>query len=92
MNATTITLPAILDLKAAGPLKAEIQSHAGVALDLDTSKVERIGGLCLQILLAAAETWRAAGHSFRLINSGEVVRNDAHLLGATHLLPGVEAC
>lgn len=92
MSANTITLAAILDLKAAGPLKAEIQSHAGSPLDLDTSKVERMGGLCLQVLLAAAETWRAAGLPFRLINSGDAVRNDVQLLGAANLLTGAEAC
>ena len=92
MSVITITLPAILDLKAAGSLKAEIQLHAGSALDLDTSKVERVGGLCLQVLLAAAETWRAAGLPFRLIHSGDAARNDVQLLGAANLLTGAEAC
>lgn len=92
MTVATIFLPSVLDLKAAGPLKAEIQSHAGSALDLDASKVERVGGLCLQVLLAAAEAWRAAGFVFRLVNPGEVVCNDARLLGAEHLLSGAEAC
>ena len=92
MTVATILLPSILDLKAAGPLKVEIQSHAGSALDLDASKVERIGGLCLQVLLAAAEVWRTAGLAFRLVSSGEAVCNDARLLGAAHLLPGAEAC
>jgi chemotaxis protein CheX len=92
MSANTINLPAILDLKAAGPLKAEILANAGSALDLDVSKVERVGGLCLQVLLAASETWRTAGLPFRLVHPSETARNDMRLLGANHLLPGVEAC
>jgi chemotaxis protein CheX len=85
-----LDLPVILDLKAAGPLKADIQTHAGVALDVDASKVERLGGLCLQVLVAAAAAWRAGGQPFRLINVGEAFRKDARLLGATSLLPGLE--
>lgn len=92
MTAATITLPAVLDLRAAGPLKADIQALAGAPLDLDASNVERLGGLCLQVLLAASEAWRAAGHSFRLTNVGDSVRNDAQLLGAGQLLQGADAC
>ncbi|MFT3722242.1 MAG: STAS domain-containing protein [Hyphomonadaceae bacterium] len=86
----TIELSSTLDLKAAGPLKADIQSHAGGELELDASRVERLGGLCLQVIVAAAATWRAANQNFRLINVGEAFRKDARLLGATGLLPGLE--
>jgi chemotaxis protein CheX len=86
----TIELSSILDFKAAGPLKADIRSHAGGELELDASKVERLGGLCLQVLVAAAAAWRAASQNFKLINVGEAFRKDARLLGATGLLPGLE--
>jgi chemotaxis protein CheX len=86
----TIVLTSTLDLKAAQPLKAEIQSHAGGELELDASKVERLGGLCLQVIVAAAAAWAAANQTFRLINVGEAFRKDARLLGATGLLPGAE--
>lgn len=92
MSVNTLTLPAVLDLKAAASLKADIQAHAGSPLDLDVSKVERIGGLCLQVLLAAAEAWKAAGHPFRLVHPTDAARTDARLMGAQHLLPGIEAC
>ena len=92
MPATTITLPPILDLKAASVLKDEIESHAGAALEIDVSQVERVGGQCLQVLLAAAEAWRAAGLSFELVRPAEAACSDLRLLGATDLLPGAEAC
>jgi chemotaxis protein CheX len=78
----TITLPAILDLRAAAQLKADIQPHAGAALDLDASRVERLGGLCLQVLIAAEAQWRATGHGFRLINAGHAIRGDLRLMNA----------
>ncbi|SUS03256.1 conserved hypothetical protein [uncultured Defluviicoccus sp.] len=87
-----LVLPAVMDLRAAQPLKADIQAHAGAPLDLDASKVERMGGLCLQVLLAAETAWRATGHAFRVINPAETFRNDARLMGAAHLLPGLETC
>jgi chemotaxis protein CheX len=54
-----IELPAILDLNAASPLAAEFLAHRGEAVGVDASRVERIGGLCLQVLLSAVKTWRA---------------------------------
>lgn len=92
MNVATITLPPVLDFKAACSLKADIQAHAGAPLDLDVSKVERVGGLCLQVVLAAAEAWKVAGLPFQLVHANDTVRNDVRLMGATHLLSGVEAC
>jgi chemotaxis protein CheX len=92
MTTATINLPAVLDLKAAGPLKTQIETHMGSPLDIDVSGVERMGGLCLQVLLAAAETWRAQDLPFRLINPGDSARNDVRLLGAGHLLQGADAC
>jgi chemotaxis protein CheX len=81
-----LTLPAVLDLRAAGQLKADIQSRAGAALDLDASKVERVGGLCLQVLIAAEAHWRSAGHAFRLTNAGASFRDDLRLMNATQLV------
>lgn len=54
-------LPAIMDLRAAAPLAKELDALRGCPLTLDASAVERIGGLCLQILLSARITWDADG-------------------------------
>ena len=56
----TLLLPAQLDLKAAESLKADILVRRGKDLTLDGSAVERLGGLGLQVLLAARKTWAAA--------------------------------
>ena len=61
-----LTLAPVLDLRAAEPLKAELLSRRGEALALDASGVDRPGGLCLQVLLAARKTWAADGLNLRL--------------------------
>ena len=53
-----LTLSPVLDLTAAEPLKAELLAHRGRVLVVDASGVERLGGLCLQVLLSALSLWR----------------------------------
>jgi chemotaxis protein CheX len=59
--AVVIALPAVLDIRAAEPLKADLLAARGQALTVDASAVERLGGLCLQVLLSARKTWAADG-------------------------------
>jgi len=61
LSAATVSLPAVLDLQAADPLRAEILALRGRPLDIDASQVARMGGLCLQVLLSARATWMADG-------------------------------
>lgn len=56
-----LTLSARLDLAEAQPLAAALRSHRGAALTIDASGVQFLGGLCLQLLLAAAQDWRRSG-------------------------------
>jgi len=60
----TLELSEVLDLKAAGPLNEQLLALQGQALILDASKVQRIGGLCLQVLIAAQAAWRADNNDF----------------------------
>jgi len=95
MNAVVITLPAVLDLNAALALKNDIQARAGAPLDLDAAHVERLGGLCAQILIAAAQSWRGAGVALRVVNASAAFCDDARLLGAANLIlpgDGASAC
>ena len=62
----TLILAEVLDLNAAEPLKAELLALRGHPLTLDASGVERLGGLCLQILLSARKTWAADGVNLNL--------------------------
>jgi len=56
-----IVLAQVLDMNAAEPLKAELLARRGQPTTLDASNVERLGGLCLQVLLSARKTWAADG-------------------------------
>ncbi|RZJ31130.1 MAG: STAS domain-containing protein [Brevundimonas sp.] len=56
-----VVLPSVLDIRAAGPLQAELLGLRGQPVTLDASAVERLGGLCLQVLLSARATWAADG-------------------------------
>ncbi len=62
-------LPQILDLGAAAPLWSSLNDARGQALQLDGSEVERIGGLCLQVLLAAKARWASEGADFSIVNA-----------------------
>jgi chemotaxis protein CheX len=59
----TVQLEPVLDLGAAERLHATLMGLRGQPLDIDASQVERLGGLCLQVLISARDTWRADGHS-----------------------------
>jgi len=86
-----LALSSVLDLRAAAPLAAELRTHANAPLTLDAAQVERVGGLCLQVLIAAAEAWRAAGQSFQVVNASQAFRDDVRRMGATQLIPGSDA-
>jgi len=59
MASRTMMLPEILDVVAAGSLAESLLSLRGAYLEIDGSRVQRLGGQCLQILLSALSTWKA---------------------------------
>lgn len=81
-------LPAILDAVAAAPLRQtllELQAHP---LAIDASQVERLSTPSLQVLMAAAVSWKAAGQNFEITHESEVFTSVRDLLGLTpDLLP-----
>lgn len=82
MNAEIVLSP-VLDLRAAAPLKTEILALRGQAVTLDGSAVQRLGGLCFQVLLSAIKTWREEGQSLTFINVSEALVAQWNALGAT---------
>ncbi|WP_409019036.1 STAS domain-containing protein [Brevundimonas vesicularis] len=78
-----ISLSSVLDLRAAMPLKAEILAVRGQAVMLDGSAVQRLGGLCFQVLLAAIRTWREDGQSLTFVNVSEAFAAQWSALGAS---------
>jgi chemotaxis protein CheX len=65
---TTIVLDAVLDLRAAAPLRDVLLERRGGPIALDASRVEQLGGLCLQVLLAARQSWANDGASFAIVD------------------------
>lgn len=62
----TLVLDPVLDMKASGPLKAALIERRGRPVEVDASDVQRLGGLCLQVLLAAGRTWADDGCAFAI--------------------------
>lgn len=67
-EAAVIELPKAMNLTAAAPLAERLLGLHGAPVVLDASRVERLGGLCLQVLLSASLTWAGAGVPFVIAN------------------------
>lgn len=70
-DGATMSLPAILDLNAVGPLAHDILAVRGQALTLDASEVRRLGALGLQVLMSARNTWEHDGLPFFVAQPSE---------------------
>ena len=78
----TVRLDPSLDLKAAGPLMREILAVRGQDLALDASEVRRLGGQCLQVLLAAQTAWASDGRAFEIRQPSPAFVEGVALMGA----------
>ncbi|PSJ49581.1 STAS domain-containing protein [Pseudaminobacter soli (ex Li et al. 2025)] len=76
-------LPAVLDLKAAPALAACLAALRGAPLALDAGRVERLGGQCLQVLLAASHGWRADAAALTLSQPSPAFLDGLRLMGLT---------
>lgn len=83
----TVTLRSALDLAAAAPLRAELLALRGAPVLLDGTQVERLGGLCLQVLLSAERTWRKDHCDFALLQPSAAFAAALTSLGARNTLP-----
>ncbi len=70
-----------LDLSQAGALAAELRAREGAPLELDAGAVTHLGGLGLQLLLAAAADWRARGLPFSIHPRSEAFDEAVTLFG-----------
>jgi chemotaxis protein CheX len=84
-KSTTLRLSAVLDLKAAAPLKADLLAAKGESIEIDASQVQRLGGLCLQLLLSAQRSWATDGKTLRVINPSTDFADGLALFGAASL-------
>ena len=77
------SLPEVLDLKAATPLMEELLALRGQTVVIDASKVERLGTQCVQILIAAAATWKDEMTSFTIAEPSDSFTSGLQVLGLT---------
>lgn len=80
-GSATLELHPVLDIRQARPLADQLKSMRGKALSLDAGAVERLGGQCLQVLLAARNGWASDGVAFRLGGASEAFLHDLTTLG-----------
>jgi chemotaxis protein CheX len=80
---TGLELPPVLDLVAASALLEAFLTRRGQALTVNGSDVERLGGQCLQVMLAARAAWAADGQELVLENCSEDFAAALELLGVT---------
>ncbi len=85
-RAPPAVLPAVLDLKEAGPLAASLLARRGAPLVLDGSSVERVGAQCLQVLLAAQQTWQADQQAFQIATPSAAFTEALAAFGASSLV------
>jgi chemotaxis protein CheX len=83
-----IVLPAVLDIQSAEALRVQLLGARGGPLTLDGSAVERLGGLCLQVLLSARRTWVADGHSLVVDPASEAFTDQWNAFGAPAMAAG----
>jgi chemotaxis protein CheX len=80
-QAAELKLPAILDQKAAAELLKDILDRRGQDLILETSQVSRLGGQCLQILIAAVNGWQSDGRQLSFVNPSVAFIHGLDLFG-----------
>lgn len=84
-------LASILDLAAAKPLWTELSARRAQPLEVDASSVERLGGLCLQVLIAARRAWQADGVAFAIANPSQAFTDAVRLMAGEELM-AAEGC
>ncbi|NKN34856.1 STAS domain-containing protein [Agrobacterium sp. a22-2] len=76
-----LELPAVLDLNEASALRDKLLSMRGSGLTVDASGVERVGALCVQVLMAGAKAWEEDKHPFSVTKASDAFLKTIQLLG-----------
>jgi chemotaxis protein CheX len=87
MTANTVILPVDIGVANAASLQAQLIGKRGEPTMIDAGNVDRLGALGLQVLLAAAKTWRDDGVELRIVEASESFRSALRITGVE--LPGV---
>ncbi len=86
MPGASYRLPETLDLASVTSLHRDLLAFRGDDLDVDASSVRKLGGLGLQVLIAASLTWERDHRRFRVINRSSPFAEALRLTGSS--LPG----
>lgn len=81
-----LPLPPVIDSASVGPLRQDILARRGAELTLDLAPVQRIGGLGLQVVLAACRQWTADGRLLALTGASPAFTHMLRLTGASSLV------
>jgi len=85
----SVSLPAVADLTAAGPLKATLEQALadGNGVIVDASAVQRVSSPCLQVLVAGALSFaKAGGTSLSIGDPSDAFCETVSLLGLNDVL------
>lgn len=77
----SLSLPPVLDLNEASALRGKLMGLRGSSLVVDASAVERVGALCLQVLLAGAKIWEEDKQSFTFAKVSDAFTKTTQLIG-----------
>jgi chemotaxis protein CheX len=77
-----VVLPAVLDIQQAGPLREQLLALRGQSVVVDGSLVERLGALCLQVLISAQQTWARDGLDLVIDQASEAFAEQWNAFGA----------
>ncbi len=77
------SLSPVLDMRAAAPLRETLLGLRGQSVDLDASGVSILGGLCLQVILSATQTWAQDGLTLRVVDPSDSFQQAYAFLGQT---------
>ena len=79
-----LSLDAVLDLNAASGLHSKLMAARGGDLMIDASAVERVGALCIQVLMSAAKTWEQEKHSLTFSKMSDALAKTMQLSGVNY--------
>jgi chemotaxis protein CheX len=80
-----VGLPAQLDQKAAYALAETLLAERGRAVRLNGGSVLRLGGQCLQVMLAARRAWEEDSQALTIMPCSEELAAGLSLLGAAEI-------
>ena len=83
-DSQALILPDCLDSSAVTVVRDMLLARRGNAIIVDASQVRRVGAQSLQVLIAAARTWQADGHGYRVTNSSPELLDTIALVGLAH--------